>query len=760
MSLQVLQNLLHGLNVLAGFSALGYLFGGALLGMIIGVIPGLGGAVVLSILIAFVYKIDITGTLCLFLGTYAGSYYSASVTSILLNTPAHPEAFAVTFDGFPMAQKGQAGRALGISAASTCIGGIIGCAMLVGLIQVMNSLPNLFHPPEYLALVTIAMLLIGTMGTDSVYKAIASMGIGFMVSSVGASVITGTFRYTFGAVGLYNGVSLVALALGLFAIPQMIMVFGTGTMVARQDMTGRAVGDAQAVELDPRFGRQILRGVAETFRYRTALIRAAVVGCLAGIVPGMGGFAANFLSYGIAEHLGRRRKLAFHTGIPEGIIAPEGASLAKEVGSMVPILALGIPGSVGGALFLGALSIKGIETGYGFTKTYPTIPYEIVWILALGGLIGTAAGVLLGGQLAKVTRVPGQMLVPFIFAFAVIGPFVADVSFSDEYELIAFAVIGLILRRMRFSLASFVLGLVLGPTFETNVYLTHNVYPGFSFLAHRPLADGLFVVAIIILVIKVRQVRSQRHETREALAVATDGREATGPAMSESDAATTYPLLGLLTTTALLLLSVFWIVYGRANYTFATAIFPVIAGVLVAVPMLLSLPSDIRAYAMHRQAKTRQQRASAVPAADLAAVAIETRSGRPMPGSLADPGSPLTEHADPASPGLDAPELKPPDPAVGSSAVRENTWGRNGQYTRELFAVLWLLGLIAICYLIGFQWGIPIFVGAYGLFATRRVLKTWRNCGIFAILSTAVMWAVTYELISLTSLIFTPRIQL
>ena len=216
----MLHNFVLGLTTLGALSAIGYLVAGSMLGMFLGVIPGLGGPVVLSIILAFIYHIDVTGTLCLFLGTHAGSYFSASVTSILLNTPAHPEAFAVTFDGFPMAQHGQAGRALGISATSTCIGGLIGCAVLVGFIQIINHLPTLFHPPEYVALVMLALLLVGTLGTDSVSQGPHLGGHRAHVAlDRRRRSSPATFRYTFNAVGLYGGVSLVALGLGLVRDP-------------------------------------------------------------------------------------------------------------------------------------------------------------------------------------------------------------------------------------------------------------------------------------------------------------------------------------------------------------------------------------------------------------------------------------------------------------------------------------------------------------------------------------------------------------
>jgi putative tricarboxylic transport membrane protein len=229
----VIENLVHGLTSLGNGQAIAYLVGGSLVGMFLGVIPGLGGAVVLSIILAFVYHVSVTGAICLFLAVHAASYFSASVTSILLNTPAHPEAFAVTFDGFPMAQRGEAGRALGISATSTMIGGLIGCACLVGFIQVINYLPTLFHPPEYVALISIALILVGTLGTDAASKALISAGIGLMIASIGTDPVSGVGRFVFGSVGLISGVSLVALALGLFAIPQMVLGFGTGRWSTR-----------------------------------------------------------------------------------------------------------------------------------------------------------------------------------------------------------------------------------------------------------------------------------------------------------------------------------------------------------------------------------------------------------------------------------------------------------------------------------------------------------------------------------------------
>lgn len=779
----MLGNLWQGLASLGSIEAIAFLFLGALIGVFVGVIPGLSGAVVMSIMLAFAYRVNLIGTLCMFIGVLSGSYYSASVTSILLNTPAHAEAFAVTFDGYPMARRGEAARALGISAASTCLGGLVGCLVLVAFIPVMNDLPQIFHPPEYLALVTIAMLLVGTLGTDSVARAVASMGLGLAISSMGPSPISGVVRFSFGTVGFLDGVSLVALALGIFAIPQMVMVFGTKTRVAKQDMTGHVVHDAKVVELGGGSWRQMLGGVLEAFRHWFHMLLAGLVGALAGLVPGIGGFTANFLSYGVARQVSRKRD-QFGKGIPEGIIAPEGASLAKEAGHMIPLLGLSIPGGVGGALFLGALTIKGIKTGFGFTQEYPVLPYQVVWIVALTGLIGTAAGVLAGPGLAKVTKIPGPVLVPFLFSLSVLGPFLADVSYFAVVEVLAFGVLGLVLRRLRFSLATLILGLVLGPTFESNVYLIHNIYPGFSFIPAQPFADVLFAVAILILVVKMVEIRRSRRKLRlireEQVAHVTDPGRRAELIREQTREDSPYPLLSLIATAALLGAGLFWTIYAITSYSLSTSLFPTIGGILLALPTLILLPFEIRTFWASRKSRREAAQVAALDGAhqDLsgqhtppgegtgdripleeplqADVPVTTPAGSPA-RTLESGDLVIGVHEAVATPLIDVLDVKVSDAA--SAEVKEGSWGRNGQHRRELVAFAWLAGLVAGCYLVGFLVAIPVFMVLYCLTSTSDYFRTWRVRIVFAVLSATAMYLVTYESISLLNLAFHPILQ-
>jgi len=748
----MLQNLIGGLTVLGTKDSIIWIIAGSLGGMIFGVIPGLGGIVILSITLALVSHISLEGMLCVFLGVQAASFFSASITSILLNTPAHPEAFAVTFDGFPMAQKGEAGRALGISATATCLGGVFGCIALVGFIQILSSISVAFHPPEYIALIVLSLVLVGTLGTDSVSKGLISAGFGVILASIGSSSVTGADRYTFGSVGLLDGISLVGLALGCFALPQMFLVFGTSTTVARQDMNGRDVEDTTPVELGRGFSKQIMQGVFDTFHHWVVLIISAIVGVVTGIIPGIGAFAANFLSYGLAKQTSPNRRL-FGTGVAEGIIAPEGSSLSKEAGGMIPVMGLGIPGGVGGALFLAALDAKGIRVGGNFTTTYKTLPYEIAWIILITGIIGTFAGLAAAPILARITKVPGPLLVPFIMALSIFGTFIASGSLFSVMECLIFGVVGLALRRLQYSLASFVVGLVLGPTFEANFYLTHNLYHGVSFLK-LPLTDVIIGITVAFLVSKAVQTR---HDKK--ISAAEGGQEFTADEKYRRDVLRhPYPVLALIMTSALLGGSTFFLIYGLSKYSFVTAVMPVAGSLLVAGVSLFRMPFEIRNLVRYIHVKNMDKHlfSQGQVFSSASQVELPTTTGDQLSSDdvgAAQMGSVLL--GDVRSTTLVAGPRSLPTPE-GFEPIVERAWGRHGQYSREVVCVGWLIFLVLICFLFGFTVGMPIFTAAFALTATHRVLRTLKGRVLFGATSALFLWGLSFELSSLLHLIFRP----
>ncbi len=759
-----------------------FLITGSLVGLLAGVIPGLGGPVIMSIVVAFAFRLTVEEVTSLFLAVLAGSYYSASITSILLNTPAHPEAFAVTFDGFPMAQRGEAGRALGISASSTLIGGLIGCAVLIGLLQFINQLSVAFHPPEYVALISLALILVSTLGTDSSSKALTSAGLGIVFASVGESYITGAERYTFNSLGLLSGIDLIALVLGMLAIPQMVLLFGSATKVAKQDMLGREVGLTAPAELGRDFRNQSIQGAIESFRHLSVVIRSACIGVITGVVPGIGGFAANFLSYSVTQQLSKKRKHLFGSGISEGIIAAEGSSLAKEAGGLIPLLSLGIPGGVGSALLLVVLALKNVDPGYGFVKHYPVLTYEMVWIIAIGGLIGTIGGLLLTPTLAQITRVPGICIVPLVMSLVVIGTFAAEGSIFVVGEMAVFVIVGFALRRLRYSLPAVVIGLVLGTTFESNVYLTIKVFPGFSFLWRQPFADLIFIFAIAALVWKAVDRKRELGSRAKFTDKATGEVESTiGSAFVESPAVTQsgstsdkrtmfmhknrvkpsssshpesenvdygYPLLAVLTNSLLITTGVFVLAYGLFRYDKATFLMPAIGASALTVGSAWRFPSDVRSYFRYHKMK---------------------RS--PQPGESRDVGRQKERSTGPSHFKL----LESPRQiytkilsffALGKSAeelpqIEDNSWGKDGQYTREVAGILWFVGLIVACYLFGFLIGVVVFLFAFGIIATRRAFNTLGGRIIFAVVSAVVMGLLSnIILVDLLHLAYLPLINL
>jgi putative tricarboxylic transport membrane protein len=754
----MLTHLFKGLQLLGNTDAITYLLVSSLVGMITGILPGLGGPVLLSIVLAFIYHVSLTGALCIFLAIHAASFFTSSITAILLNTPSHAESFAVTFDGFPMAQRGEAGRALGISAASTCIGGLVGCVVLVGFIQVLNNIPNLFHPPEYVALILIALLLVGTLGTDAVSKALVSMGLGILIASIGQDPLTGAFRYTFNSLGLYGGVSLVALALGLFAIPQMLLLFGVAERVARQDMTGRDIGKVDPAELGDHFARQVVGGVLETFRHWVVCLRAGLVGVLTGLVPGIGAFAANFMSYGIAQQFSKRREL-FGTGIPEGIIAPEGSSLAKEAGGLVPLLALGIPGGVGSALFLAALAIKGIHVGYNFNVTYPNLAYEMVWIIAIGGVVGTLIGVIAAPWLARVTKIPGPCLVPCIMALSVVGAYVAATSFFVVMELLVFSLLGLVLRRLRYAIAALVIGLVLGTVLETNIYQTHAIYPGWTFLA-RPFTDILAALAIGVLLLKITQQRRDARAARKALE-GLEGEELEAAIEAQERLRRPYPLLAAVTSTSIFAIATAAVVYAVLNYSFITAIMPSLGGGFAAIGALSRLPGDVGGYLHYRRHRPHGP-APVVVAADVPSPVEAPERERELVLAGRGPSEPPLGVDIPD--GLDIIDAMQGNPVSASwpalPAIQDKSWGRHGQYTREVVAFGWFVALILFAYLFGFYVALPLFCMLYALTALRRVFSSMRGRIIFGVITAAVTWGMVVAMFNVIHITFTPMIHL
>ncbi|HEY7299731.1 MAG TPA: tripartite tricarboxylate transporter permease [Xanthobacteraceae bacterium] len=488
----MIHSMLSGGADLLSLGSIVLLVAGTLAGVIVGATPGLGGVVLLSIILPFLYGMSIKSGVILMLAAEGGVYFSGSITAILLNTPGAPESAATTFDGYEMTKQGMPARALGISATASTLGGWVGFALLLAVIPAMRSLIGLFQPSDFLMLAILAILLIGQLRASSVTKGILSGLLGLMASYVGYDPITGIQRFTFNTLALYNGFNIAAVALGLFAMSEMFVLYGRRTVVSGAE----AASDTTLFSKLPP-GARVIDGVFDVLHRWPLVLQSGVLGTLLGAIPGVGAVAATFISYGLAKRTSRRGNM-FGTGIPEGIIAPEAAVMAKESGGWIPTVTFGLPGGAGMAVVLSGLTILGVAPGPSMLTAHLDEVFAGAFTIGFASLLGSILGLLMAPYLAKALRAPPYAIVPFIFALGLLGSAASAYSFVMAIVTMAFGLIGLVMKRYRYSPAATMIGFVLGPIIEKNLYLTTHLQ-GMSAFA-RPLTD-VFAAMVILMIV-------------------------------------------------------------------------------------------------------------------------------------------------------------------------------------------------------------------------------------------------------------------
>lgn len=750
-------DLLSGFSQLLTPEAIGLLIAGMAIGMFMGMLPGMGVSLALSLMLPFLYHMSVVPAVTLMLATQAASYYAASITAILLNTPGAPESFPTTLDGFPMAKRGQAGRALAISAASTWAGGWIGCILLVLLLQLAGHLVGLFHPPEFVAIIILALVLIGGTGESTASsKVILSGALGLMFSFIGSDPVTGIARFTFGSTSLMSGLNVVPFALGVFALTQMVVMFGRNESVTSGAHT----------MLRHTFRRQVAQGLRDTGANWVSVVRSAVVATALGLIPGIGGFSANFISYSLGRQVSRNGG-KFGTGEPAGVASAEGSSLAKEVGSVVPAVALGLPSGVGMVIFIAALTILGVQPGPTLLKTQPALPYSMMWVLAIAGLMSCALGLAVTPWLSRATTVRGPVMMPVIVSLAVLGSFAAVTGFVGVVELGVFAVVGVVMRKLGYSLAAMTIGLVLGAAFADNVHLTQSIY-GWGFISRSPLADVFLVISVVLLgLITWRGHRSRGN-------VITPERAARGPRRP-------HPVLEPVAEAVIAAISLVYLVIALGYPADAGRLPAIIAAIAAAVALLRLAAWAFRMLASRGKPDLRAGTAGEIPVmADTpepvgVQAASGTQAARTAEGALAaeqEFGHPDLGDWDPDGPdraglGPDrtsvrpdrsgAPGLGPERVGVGpgrlDGAVVAPAGGRRGRTARELAALGWIWAAVLASYLFGFQIGVPVVAAAYCLVAIGW-RRRWQKL-TFAAAVTGTAFVIAFGFVSLFHLTFT-----
>lgn len=488
-----MQAIVQSLNELLAVQHLIYLLLGVGIGMIVGVLPGMGGVAGMALLLPFVYGMDQTSALALMIGMLATTATGDTFPSILMGIPGGSSS-ATVLDGFPLARQGHAARALAASFFASLLGGIFGAVVLTGCVFIARPLILGVGMGEQLLLILLALSMVGSLTGASLIKGLATCSVGLLLGTIGSAPATGELRYTFSTVYLSDGLPLVVVALGIFAFPEIIDLMRQRSTIAE----------------NARLGSGFLEGIRDTIREWWLVLRVSVLGAIVGILPGVGASTADWLAYGHVVQSSRDRS-RFGKGDIRGVIAPEAANNAVRGGDLVPTLFFGIPGSGSMALLLGAFILIGLEPGSRMVGPDLHLTFVIIWSLALGNIFAGILCILLAGPIARLTVIRYALMAPIIVVIMFFTAYQATRSWGDIVTLLVLTVLGFYMKRFDWPRAALVVGFVLSRPLETNIYQTVQVY-GLSFL-ERPQSLLILVMVLASLAAGIRIMLRARDET-------------------------------------------------------------------------------------------------------------------------------------------------------------------------------------------------------------------------------------------------------
>ncbi len=584
-------SLFAGLGAVLPFTAAGqdpfiFMMIGIAIGFAVGILPGLGGATTLALMLPFIYKMDPTTAFAFLLGSHAVTATTGDITSVLFGVPGEGITAATIVDGHAMAKRGEAGRALGAALMSSLIGAIFGAFALALAIPIVQPLVLSIGAPEFLMLSLLGITFLASLSGGNLAKGLTGGGFGLVLAMVGLDAITSVSRYTLepilgsqNVLFLWDGLSLVAVTVGLFAIPEIIELGTQGSSIARDAPS--ALGG-------------VMQGVRDTFRHWKLVLRCSAIGTYIGLIPGLGGGPAQWVAYAHAVQSGSSDQTSFGQGAVEGVLGPGAANNSKEGGSLVPTIAFGVPGSVGMAILLGAFIIQGIVPGPDLLNPHKhlNLTFSFVWIIVLSNIVTVAVSFLFLKHLARITFVKGTYLIPFLLLLIFLGGFAVKNSFGDMIVVLLFGAVGWLMIRNDWQRPPLLLGLVLGGIADNNLFLTSKIY-GMSWVT-RP---GVIVIGLMIagaLLYPLWQARRQRRPLEAAgEGPAGEGYEDTGPPeVGEASKSERTLFAGLFV--ALFVYVVYEALYGFGAVEKQAALFPLAVGIPSLALAILALIHEFR----------------------------------------------------------------------------------------------------------------------------------------------------------------------
>ena len=496
----MLEGILLGLATAFSIKNLLMVIGGCLIGTFIGMLPGLGPMSIIAIMIPIAITIgDPSAALILLAGVYYGAIFGGSTSSILINAPGVASTVATSFDGYPLARQGKAGKALTVAAISSFCGGTIGAVLLMIFAPMLASVALLFHSAEYFALMVVGLSAIAAFaGTGQVSKAMMMTVLGLMLATVGEAALFNAPRFTGGVMDLQSGFSFVTLAMAMFALPEAIFLVldpkrsNTGDGGSGK-ITNLRINRAEARQIAPVIGRQSIQGF------------------LIGVLPGAGATIASFLGYAVERNIASEEdKKMFGKGSLKGLAAPESANNAACTGSFVPLLTLGIPGSGTTAILLGALIALNVTPGPRLMIDEPQVFWAVIISMYLGNLVLLVLNLPLIPYIAKILSVPRNYLIPFILFFTLMGAYIGQNNATELLILVGLGVLATVMRMADFPLPPLLIGFILGAMLEDNFARSMQLYDGPSFILERPMTAGLLVLAAVLVFLPAYRSRRAR----------------------------------------------------------------------------------------------------------------------------------------------------------------------------------------------------------------------------------------------------------
>jgi len=563
--------LFSGLVQVFNWSTFSLMMVGIAVGFVVGILPGLGGPTAMALMLPFVFKMNAVEAFAFLLGMTAVTATTGDITSVLFGVPGEPTTASTIVDGHSMARNGEAGRALGAVLMSSLVGAVFAGLALGVAIPIIRPLVLSFGSPEFFMMAILGISFVAALSGEDALKGIIAGGIGLLLATIGLDPISGIQRYTFGQLFLWDGIGLVPITIGFYAIPETIELAVLGTSIAKGEV-GQLGG--------------VMEGVRDTFRHFWLVIRCSALGTFTAIIPGMGAATTQWLAYAHAVQSSPDKE-RFGKGDVRGVLGPGAANNSTLGGSLITTIAFGVPASVVMAILLGAFIIQGIVPGPDMLLPPPKgkldLTFSFVWVIILSNFITVAICFLFLKPLAKVTQVRGGIIIPIILILIYLGAFAEKNAFQDMIVVLFFGALGWILEKLEWPRPPVLLGLVLGPLAENRLFLSTDNY-GLAW-THRPGVIAIFALTLFGIFYPMFKSRREEKSRVERLSAEQKKAEASSQGKLHFSSATWFTI-ALIATVGLAL-------WQSRNFGFRAGLFPWVIGTPTLLLLFLQLGRDL-----------------------------------------------------------------------------------------------------------------------------------------------------------------------